>query len=207
MTEPVAFDQHAIRCPSFTPAAAQALVAERYGWAPTALKPLQSFQDQNFRVTDPAGRRFVLKIANAQETFDTLDLQNQAMRHLAAKDPAFPTPRVVPTLAGEAITTADYAGARHFVRLLTYLEGQTLVETPACPPGLLDDLGDVVGRLTAHLADFDHPAGERVIQWDLRRARAVVDAFLKYVGDERRRRLVQQVLAQFPAEAEPQLPA
>ncbi|MBL8058266.1 MAG: phosphotransferase, partial [Anaerolineales bacterium] len=206
MTEPVAFDQHEIRCPAFPPAAAQALLAEHYGLTAAELKPLASFQDQNFRVTDAAGRRFVLKIANTHETWETLDLQNQAMRHLAAKDPAFPTPRVVPSLAGGDLATAEHAGQRHFIRLLTYLEGQPLAEAAHCPPGLLDDLGDVVGRLTAHLADFDHPAGARVIQWDLRQAQAVAAAFLKYVGDERRRRLIQQLLAQFTAEAEPLLP-
>src|SRR5689334_13180298 len=61
MAESALFDQHQIRCPTFTTAEAEALVEEHFGWKPVAIKVLSSFQDQNFRVTDEAGRRFVLK--------------------------------------------------------------------------------------------------------------------------------------------------
>ena len=206
MSDVLNLAQHAIRCPAFTPEAAQALVRERYGLAVTDLKPLTSFQDQNFRVTGPDGQRYVLKIANRHETFETLDLQNQAMRHLADRDPAFPTPRVVPTLDGAGITSAEHDGERHFVRLLTYLPGQTLVEVRHLPPRLLDDLGDLAGRLSAHLADCTHPAGERFIQWDLRHAQAVVQTWLKYVAEADRRALIERLLAEFEAAAEPRLP-
>ena len=206
MSDAVTFDQHEIRCPTFTPDEVRALVRDRYGIEAADLKPLNSFQDQNFRVADPAGRRFVLKIANAHETFETLDLQNQAMRHIVVRDAGFFMLYVVPALDGAWITTAERAGERHFVRLLTYLPGQTLVEVKATPPTLLDDIGDTVGHLSAHLADFTHPAGDRLIQWDLRRAKAVVNAWLKYVAEAGRRSLIERLVAHFEAAAEPELP-
>ncbi|MBP7693335.1 MAG: phosphotransferase, partial [Anaerolineales bacterium] len=205
MSEPVMFASHALRCPTFSAAEARALVADHYGFPPAALKPLASFQDQNFRVTDAAGRQFVLKIANAHETRATLDLQNQAMAHVAARAPDFPTPRVVPARDGAGLIPAEHAGERHWVRLLSYLPGQTLVDTPYLSPGWLDEIGATVGRLTAHLADFTHPAADRVLQWDLRQAKNVVTAFLPYVADRGRRALVERGLAEFEAAAEPRL--
>src|SRR6266478_5117929 len=44
--------------------------------------------DYNFHLQTEAGQAFVLKIAPPAEQRSTLDLQNKALEHLAARDPA-----------------------------------------------------------------------------------------------------------------------
>ena len=46
---------------------------------------LPSERDQNFRLQEPGGAEHVLKIANALESPEVLDLQNQAIAYLAAR--------------------------------------------------------------------------------------------------------------------------
>ena len=46
-------------------------------------RSLPSERDQNFHLTTDSGEQFVLKIANAGERREVLDLQNRTMQHLA----------------------------------------------------------------------------------------------------------------------------
>lgn len=65
-----------------------------------------------------------MKIAPAAEQRNILDLQNKALEHLAAYDPALLLPQVCSTSVGEAIATITGADdIPHFVRLLTYVPG------------------------------------------------------------------------------------
>ena len=47
--------------------------------------PLPSERDQNFLITDARGGKFVLKIANRDDSAELLDFQHQAMRRVAAR--------------------------------------------------------------------------------------------------------------------------
>ena len=58
------FDEQQMVCPQFPEGEVRAILREHYGIAAAALKPLGSFQDQNFAVTSSDGQQFVLKIAN-----------------------------------------------------------------------------------------------------------------------------------------------
>src|SRR5258706_4396068 len=89
-------------------------------------------RDQNFLLRS-GGDRFVLKIANAAERGEILDLQDQALAWLEAHAPNLPCPRV----QGENKVCA----AGHFVRLFTYLPGTVMAGVNPQTPGLLRDLG------------------------------------------------------------------
>ena len=83
--------------PRLTEEDALRIVADRYGlYGETEALP--SERDQNFRITIEDGAEYVLKVANAAEERAALDLQNQAMRHVAGKAsqhrPGCPLPTV-----------------------------------------------------------------------------------------------------------------
>ena len=110
--------------PAFSVQDAARIAHECFGMQGT-LKPLPSERDQNFHLRTDAGQEFVLKIANATEQREILDLQNKAMEHVAAHAPFLLVPRLCKTLTGQQISTATAAdGKPHFVRLLTYLRGK-----------------------------------------------------------------------------------
>ena len=88
---------------------------------------LPSERDQNFRLREPGGAEHVLKIANALESLEVLDLQNQAIAYLAARQTGLEWPRVVPSRSGDRIVPV---GA-YFVRLLTWVPGVCFAQRAA----------------------------------------------------------------------------
>src|SRR5258707_1362926 len=124
--------------PRLEPADAVALAAKLYGLTAT-VSTLPSERDQNFLLQTTSGERFILKIANALEDRLLLEAQNEVLAHLAGLSLC---PRVVPAVDGKEISEiSSAAGARNFVRLLTYLPGIPLAKIRPQSPDLLIDLG------------------------------------------------------------------
>jgi 4-aminobutyrate aminotransferase-like enzyme/Ser/Thr protein kinase RdoA (MazF antagonist) len=173
---------------------------------------LPSERDQNFRLQDKNGDRYVLKIANATESREVLELQNLTMAHLIEAgrgmfDEVDPCPRVCTAPAGEEIlTVAGKDGVSHFVRLLTYLPGKPFAEVNPHNDELLFSLGSFMGRIDQALETFDHPATLREFHWDLARCGEVVAARLDDLDDDGQRNRVRCMLDRYLAETAPRLP-
>jgi len=84
---------------------AVALARTRYGLEAGA-RALPGEFDDNFRLSAPDGRLFVLKAMHPGRDRGLVDLQCAALRHIEGRAPHLPLPRVVPTTAGEALTVA-----------------------------------------------------------------------------------------------------
>lgn len=172
--------------PRFSSQAAIRLAAGLYGLAVTA-EPLPSERDQNFRLRDPSGAQFVLKIANRDEAPEVLDLQNQAMRFLAERVPSLAWPRVIAARSGQDIVAvAAENGDAHWVRLLTWVDGVSFAGIRPRSPELLSSLGRALATVDSALEHFSHPAAHRPFHWDLRQA-AVARPYLDLLPDPRRR--------------------
>lgn len=190
--------------PRFTPEAAICFAKECYNLNATAT-PLTSERDQNFLLTTPDGCQFVLKIANAQEERATLELQNLTLHHVTACS-TIPVAHLQTTVDGETIVTVTGAEeTTHFVRLLTYLPGKPLGTVNPHAPELLYNLGEYLGKLDKALATFDHPAADRVLQWDLKQAKDVIRQYKDEIVEPARRQLVEQMLTYFEQHATPLL--
>ena len=143
------------------PAEAVALLAERWGIAAVGLTRLETERDDTFRVS-VAGGDVILKVAHPNDPAELIDLQSRALEHARAADPGIPLQHVVPTLAGDL---AAEVGDRT-ARVLTWLDGDLVLDSPQTP-ALFGDAGRMLGRLNRALADFDHPAADRDLAWDL----------------------------------------
>jgi len=147
---------------------------------------LPSERDQNFHLRERSGAQFVLKFANPGEALEVLDLQNKALRHLAAANTGLAWPRVVPTRWGnEIVPVAAQDGAAHFLRLLTWVEGVPFAAAHPRSRGLLSSLGLALARTDVALSGFSHPAAHRTFYWDLRHA-VVARAHLSLLSDSQR---------------------
>jgi 4-aminobutyrate aminotransferase-like enzyme/Ser/Thr protein kinase RdoA (MazF antagonist) len=173
------FAGHALPNPDLSPAEAAAVLEAHFGRR-GALLPLGSTQDQNFRVDAPDGR-FVLRIETAQAVPLYVEAQNAAMLHLAGASFEVPVPQ--PTLEGGFLAAVERDGARHLVRLLSFVEGVPLSEAGHLASPVLRDLGALAARCARALADFTHPGAERLLQWDCRHAGDVVRALAGEVAD------------------------
>jgi len=162
--------------PAFDLESARAIAEENFGVRASA-RVLPSERDQNFLLTNDAGEKFVLKIANALESRELLEAQNAVLSHLERK--ILFCPRVVASLNGERITT----NGKHFVRLMTYLPGVPLAEVQPHSPALLHDLGRKLGQLDRALADFDHPAVHRDFHWDLANGNRIINEYSGLIAE------------------------
>ena len=145
---------------------------------------LPSERDQNVCLTRTDGTRVVLKIANAGEARAMIEAENAVMRHLA---PTGLVARPLESKSNEAIARADGPGLSvvegHFVRLVTWIEGQPLGEAARHTDALLEDIGRAVGTFDRALASFDHPSLHRDFYWDLSGAPARIRLALPRVSD------------------------
>src|SRR5437870_877734 len=158
------------KAPRITLNDAELLAADLYGLDVSAA-PLPSERDQNFALRNPSGEQFVLKIANAEEQFEFLELQDQLICYLAARELDLEFPRIVRTKAGEAIAAIKGEdGHQHFVRLLTWIDGVCFAKVKRHDRKLLSSLGRALAQMDAGLAQFSHSAAHRSFYWDLRNA-------------------------------------
>jgi hydroxylysine kinase len=188
---------------------AGAIVGRIFGISVDSAVRLDTERDDTFAITasgsggpvgagQSTGPGFVLKISHPGDDQLEIDLQSAAVAHAASRDPGLPLPRLVPAL-GEA-RHGDRA-----VRLIRYLPGRLLGEVTASPPELRR-VGRMLGRLTLALADFEHPAADRWLAWDLRHAGSLAELLPALDGAERRR-AIGEVLDRLSAETLPALAA
>jgi Ser/Thr protein kinase RdoA (MazF antagonist) len=147
---------------------------------------LPSERDQNFLLTDSAGEKFVLKIANALESRAFLEAENAVLKHVAGRVSFCQSP------LADIVSIED-----HFARLVRYLPGVPLAQVQPQSPELLHDLGRKLGQLDHALSDFDHRAVHRDFHWDLANGNRVIDEFAVLIEDAALREVVLQCKVEF----------
>ncbi|MEN8245366.1 MAG: aminotransferase class III-fold pyridoxal phosphate-dependent enzyme [Thermodesulfobacteriota bacterium] len=199
--------QHA---PDFSLTDAEKIAADLFG-VTGHCKKLPSERDQNFRLQTAGEGNFVLKIANAAESFEVLDFQNQVMDRLVQDnrmliDGADSSPEVRRTLGNKTITTVEGRdGQTHFVRLLTYLPGKPFALVKPHDAALLTSLGRFFGRVDNTLGGFDHASAHREFHWDLQHASRVVGELIHHIATPEKQDLVSGYLNHFQTQTEPLL--
>ncbi|MDX6485538.1 MAG: hypothetical protein QOF43_691, partial [Gaiellaceae bacterium] len=188
--------------PRFTADDVARIAAELFGIEGTATN-LGSERDQTFLV-EGAADAGVVKLSNLAEDPDTLDLEAEAILHIARVDPELPVarPRVVSTASGAAAyrTTVDGPDGTHFVRLFERLQGHD--GGPELSDAAVRDYGATHARLNLALRSFFDPGAGRELLWDLAHA-AKLRPLLETIEDHGRRRLVESVLDRYDANVVP----
>ena len=189
--------------PEFPAELAAELLDRHYGME-GELSPVDSERDQNFRVRCADGAYYILKFANIAEPAAVTDFQNQALLHIARVRPDFPVPRVVPTGTGEfLVEVADGQGTMHSMRLLTWLDGIPLQHAEGADR-IAGQTGTCLAELGLVLRDFEHPASDYPLLWDIRNAGHLAD-LLVHVNDAGLRSLCAERLQHFDDVVRPRL--
>ena len=179
--------------PRFSPEDAARLAQQHFAIDASA-SSLPSERDQNFLLTDGAGGKSVLKIAQAGEARELLELQNAALQHLAERIPHIRLQRVLRSLDGKDIVTVrDGKDAAFFVRLMGWVEGGMLADVDDPGEAIWGSFGSVLAEVDATLQSFAHPAMHRELHWDVKLA----DRALEHVHllPPERRALVEHFMA------------
>ncbi|HEY8180408.1 MAG TPA: aminotransferase class III-fold pyridoxal phosphate-dependent enzyme [Candidatus Limnocylindria bacterium] len=176
-----------------------------FGVDSVSMQPLVSERDQNFLLDEADGSRWVLKVSNAAEDPGVVQMEVEAVEHVARIDPELPVPRPRPTLEGDLVGNLVDESATHLVRLLPFLPGRTAA------PGKLDGtairgIGQIAARTGVALRGFFHASAGRAIEWDQKHLPDLV-RHADLVEDADRRRQLDRVVERFMERALPALPA
>ncbi|MDZ4328840.1 MAG: aminotransferase family protein [Pseudomonas sp.] len=189
---PLATLIHRASLPSPQVSAAQALelLEGHYGLS-GKLQALGSQQDLNYRVDSQHGR-FVLKICRGDYSALELQAQHAGLKHLAEHSKV-PVPQVISAQNGADLLSLEVGGQPVHVRLLEYIEGQSLTHLDHLPGAVVAGFGRLCGEMDQALADFNHAGLERTLQWDARHAKALIAHLLPVIEDDAQRALIAQV--------------
>ena len=146
----------------------------------------------------------MLKIANPAEDPAILDMQSQALLHIAQADPGLEIPRVKTTPDGALFRQIDGPDGRRFIaRVLSFLPGDFLDD--ASPhPALERNVGAMTARLARALRGFFHPAARHELLWDLTQASGL-RTLTHHIRESTLRQATEEVLDHFDAEVLPRL--
>jgi 4-aminobutyrate aminotransferase-like enzyme/Ser/Thr protein kinase RdoA (MazF antagonist) len=162
--------------------------------------------DSNFQLTTTDGGAFVLKVMHSSRDRTFIDMQCEALTHLAHRASELALPRVQLTRLGETFASACLRnGDKRFVWLLSFLPGSVLAEVCPHTPELLHSLGRLLGQIDRALQDFSHPAATRALKWDLTQADWIRE-YIPHIEDPSRRMIIEQVLERYESQVVPLLP-
>ncbi|NWI57470.1 HYKK kinase, partial [Calyptomena viridis] len=194
------------------------LVDRVFGLKVTWLRPLPSYDDQNFHVCvsansgAAAGAQYVLKITNWEDSQEPelIQVQTQAMMFLGAE--GFPSATPYLTKDGN-IMSLESGGTgpenkKYVVRLLTYLPGIPVAKI-ATSAQLLFEVGKLAASLDKALAEkFHHPSVKSLHRgqfiWNLANV-PLLDQYIYALGQNKYRAVVEQVIEQFKGQVIPKL--
>ncbi|MEZ5076964.1 MAG: phosphotransferase [Solirubrobacterales bacterium] len=180
-----------------------ARIAARHWGVEGVAQGLPAEVDENFRLTSESGT-FLLKVVPPDEPEALTDLVVSALIHTSSRVRVSRVQEVLMTRPGSALAVfADAAGNRRRARLTTFLEGTVLRSAPI-DERLRRRLGAALADLGVALRDFDHPAADRDLSWDLRHA-GRMRAMLAEMQPTERRRSLDSSLQAFDDEVVPRL--
>jgi 4-aminobutyrate aminotransferase-like enzyme/Ser/Thr protein kinase RdoA (MazF antagonist) len=185
-------------------AEAAGLARDLYG-LDVAAKSLPGEYDDNFHLIAADGAQFVLKVMHPARERSFIDLQCQALQHLATHLETVVLPRVIPTQRGELQTQISAAdGTKRLVWLLTFVPGTVLAKVRPHSEELLNSLGRLLGAIDSGLQNFSHPAAQRELKWDLSAA-GWIRKHVNEIADSSQSSLVEKFLVFYESEVVPTL--
>jgi Ser/Thr protein kinase RdoA (MazF antagonist) len=190
--------------PALSETQAAALLREHYGLE-GELEPQDSERDQNFLLRSTSGRNCVLKIASAAEAATITDFQIAALLHLENSPVASLVPNVIRTHDGDTrLRVPADDGRFHTVRVLSWLPG-VMRRPDEVNQIALYPMGETLASLDKALRDFEHPASDYPLLWDIKQAQRLQD-LLHTVTDAALRDVLRKHIETFVTEVKPRLP-
>ncbi|NWS73297.1 HYKK kinase, partial [Crotophaga sulcirostris] len=209
----------ALTKPALSESEAAELIDRVFGLKVSWIRPLPSYDDQNFHVRVSRNKEeaegtdeYVLKITNSEDSQepDLIEAQTQAMMFLNAE--GFPSATPYLTKDGNIMSLESKdtgpGNMKYMVRLLTYLPG-TPVARIATNAQIFYEVGKLAARLDKALEEkFHHPSVKSLHRgqfiWNLANV-PLLDQYLYALDQNKYRAVVEQAIEQFKGKVIPKL--
>jgi len=172
----------------------QLIVQGNYKLSVDALN-LTGERDQNFFLIDTSGNEYILKVFNSAEEVAVVEMQSQAMFHVAQLDSSIQVSSHVKTMDGSDILEYIHDNTAHMIRVVNNIPGRFLKDIDHSAVSL-GALGAFMGKLDHALSGFHHPAAKREFPWDIR-CIGFIETHLSELGDGHKKSLVDHFLNQY----------
>ena len=190
---------HANALPMTVEAWWEQVILKQYGLQ-ASLVALDGEYDLNFAVRQHGVLTHVLKVMRRGCERSLVEMQCEAMEHIAKRSPELVVPHVVRTHSGLLfLATDDQQGVERLVWLITSLPGRLYSGVRPQPLALVREVGATLAKLDRALEGFNHPALERELKWDMRRSGWIRD-HIGLIDGIKRQALVRQIVAAFENE-------
>ena len=183
-------------------AEAALLAGELFGIRGDARRLIGEY-DQNFRVRDTQGKRYVLKFTPPHIGIRRVEFQNSLLVHLAAQAPDLRVPRLIRTRAGDPLWLDEPRGGL-LVRMLAWVDGTSYCDYEPKTAALRRSLGVFVAKLTDALDSFEYGDAPRGHMWDLARADQH-RSLSRLISDSETRQRIEAVFERFSNQIRPAL--
>ncbi|WP_197520422.1 phosphotransferase [Paraburkholderia tropica] len=187
--------------PAFNAQDAQHAAQEHYGLNVEA-RELSGERDRTFLLSQPDGKRFILKISNPVDSQSMRTFQYGVLRHIETTDPSLPVPRLIATRAGlDEFKTTGSSGSELFGSMTSFLNGAAASAQASTRARRLS-FGQTLAALDAAMANYSHPSDDRLLSWDLMhciRLMPIVEA----IEGATLRRQISEFLRRFDEETRP----
>jgi 4-aminobutyrate aminotransferase-like enzyme/Ser/Thr protein kinase RdoA (MazF antagonist) len=171
------------------------LLADRYGLSDISQQALGGEFDQNVKISTKDDRHFLLKVATGSIDKNNLLWQNKLLAHLVDQAPNVLAPRIIAANDGDELVAWSVDSKAFIARLFWWLEGENIGKVAYHSPELLKELGHTAGFVVAALATMPAPNEPISHDWDMMRARSVIDEGLDSLSDEEHRADVEEIMS------------
>ncbi len=170
------------------------LLSDAYGLSSVTLDPLGGEVDLNIKVTTAGGTHDLLKVSPGPVNMSQLQWQNALLAHLSKHVPDVLFSTIVTSREGDDIVSIRESNYDHAARLFSWIEGESAGDVAYQSPGLLRHIGVVSGAIAAALESMVHPEEPPRHDWDMMRARAIVNGSLDSIDDPTWRADVEEII-------------
>lgn len=179
----------------------ESLLLAHYGIKNATLQKLEGYISTNYKV-DSSNGTFVLKVypIEAKEEILAETAMIQKLDHLDFNSVSHP----VKNIEGDTITQAEINGQLQLFRLLTFVEGKFLAESPHTSE-LFESFGRFIAKIDQSLIGFKSSGIEaRRLDWDLQHINNC-RAFKQHILDPTDRKIVDHFFLQWDEHVYPKL--
>ena len=176
------------------------ITADLFGYEGAVERGFESERDQNFLVRSGAGDGRILKISNAGERPEVLDMEVAAALHARRFDASLPVAqpfaiRADPSSFVGAVVDGE-RGTAHMVRMYEFLPGRGSVDGMQLDHTALWAYGRTLAQLGRAMRGFFHPAADRVLLWSVEHC-LLLRPMVEAIDDVERRAIVARAFDRF----------